>query len=121
MRCSLFGFGISQGIHEDKWILDDLSFQVAEGEVLGIVGPNGSGKTSLLKLLARLVSPQQGTRGLFGQDLTGMGQDDGSCGGSGTTRYAAALSLYGCGNSLNGTISSSSSRSMGNRIWMGKA
>ncbi|MFO0698910.1 MAG: ABC transporter ATP-binding protein [Nitrospira sp.] len=60
----------------DKWILDDLSFQVAEGEVLGIVGPNGSGKTSLLKLLARLASPQQGAVRLFGQDLTVMGQDE---------------------------------------------
>lgn len=60
----------------NKWILDDLSFQVAEGEVLGIVGPNGSGKTSLLKLLARLASPQQGGVTLFGRDLTGMRQDE---------------------------------------------
>ena len=59
-----------------KWILDDLSFQVPEGEVLGIVGPNGSGKTSLLKLLARLASPQQGAVTLFGRDLRGMGQDE---------------------------------------------
>ncbi|HMS82470.1 MAG TPA: ABC transporter ATP-binding protein [Nitrospira sp.] len=58
------------------WILDDLSFQVAEGEVLGIVGPNGSGKTSLLKLLARLANPQQGAVRLFGRDLMGMGQDE---------------------------------------------
>ena len=58
------------------WILDDLSFQVTEGEVLGIVGPNGSGKTSLLKLLARLASPQQGRITLFGRDLTAMGQDE---------------------------------------------
>lgn len=59
-----------------KWILNDLSFQVDEREVLGIVGPNGSGKTSLLKLLARLASPQQGVVRLFGRDLTGMGQDE---------------------------------------------
>ena len=60
----------------NTWILDDVSFQVAEGEVLGIVGPNGSGKTSLLKLLARLLSPQQGTITLFGRDLAGMGHDE---------------------------------------------
>ena len=60
----------------NTWILDDVSFQVVEGEVLGIVGPNGSGKTSLLKLLARLVSPQQGTITLFERDLAGMGHDE---------------------------------------------
>ena len=58
------------------WILDNVSFQVSQGEVLGIVGPNGSGKTSLLKLLARLASPQQGGITLFERDLTEMGQDE---------------------------------------------
>ncbi len=66
----------SQETASNGWILDDLSFQVAEGDVLGIVGPNGSGKTSLLKLLARLASPQQGGITLFGRDLTEMGQDE---------------------------------------------
>ncbi len=37
-----------------------------------------------------------------------------------TTRHTAALSLYSCGNGLNGTISSSSSKRMGKWIWMGK-
>ncbi|HYR60770.1 MAG TPA: ATP-binding cassette domain-containing protein, partial [Nitrospiraceae bacterium] len=35
-----------------SWVLDGLTFEVEAGEILGIVGPNGSGKTSLLKLLA---------------------------------------------------------------------
>jgi len=59
-----------------KWTLDDVSFQVSEGEVLGIVGPNGSGKTSLLRLLARLSSPQHGGIELFGRDLAGMVQEE---------------------------------------------
>ncbi len=59
-----------------KWILDGLSFQVAEGEVLGIVGPNGSGKTSLLKVLVRLANPQQGGIDLFGRNLAGMDQGE---------------------------------------------
>ncbi len=66
----------STGSSSSPWILDDVSFQVAQGEVLGIVGPNGSGKTSLLKLLARLASPQQGGITLFGRDLTKMEQDE---------------------------------------------
>lgn len=59
-----------------KWALDGLSFQIAEGDVLGVVGPNGSGKTSLLKILARLSSPQQGGIDLFGRDLAGMAQEE---------------------------------------------
>ncbi len=60
----------------NKWILDDLSFQVATGEVLGIVGPNGSGKTSLLKILARLAHPQQGGIDLFRRNLAGMAPEE---------------------------------------------
>ena len=56
------------------WILDDVGFQVKTGEVLGIVGPNGSGKTSLLKILANVLSPRQGTLRLFGNDLATLTQ-----------------------------------------------
>jgi iron complex transport system ATP-binding protein len=56
------------------WILDDVGFQVKTGEVLGIVGPNGSGKTSLLKILANILSPRQGTLRLFGNDLATLTQ-----------------------------------------------
>ncbi len=59
-----------------EWALDDVSFQVAEGDLLGIVGPNGSGKTSLLKLLARLAGPQHGTLKLFGRNLADMTHDE---------------------------------------------
>lgn len=58
------------------WILDGVSFQVQAGEVLGVVGPNGSGKTSLLKVLARVLTPQEGRVSLFGQDLASMSQQD---------------------------------------------
>lgn len=54
------------------WVVDDVSFQVQDGEVVGIVGPNGSGKTSLLKLLARLARPEQGSIDLLGRNLFGM-------------------------------------------------
>ncbi len=45
--------------HQD-WVLRDVSFRIEKGEFIGVIGPNGSGKTSLLKLLYRLLSPQQG-------------------------------------------------------------
>jgi len=62
-----------------RWILDNISFHVQEGEVLGVVGPNGSGKTSLLKVLARLMTPQQGHISLFGEDLSAKAQREVAC------------------------------------------
>lgn len=61
---------------EVGWVLDDVDFLVEAGEILGIVGPNGSGKTSLLKLLAKILTPQSGRLHLFGKDLASMRQQD---------------------------------------------
>ncbi|MGE0471087.1 MAG: ABC transporter ATP-binding protein [Nitrospira sp.] len=69
----------SKGSDAIRWILEDVSFSVRAGEVLGVVGPNGSGKTSLLKVLARLMSPLQGRIALFGQELASMAQQEVAC------------------------------------------
>ncbi len=58
-----------------EWALTGLTFEVLSGEVLGVIGPNGSGKTSLLKLLARVLRPQEGEIHLFGSLLAAMSQD----------------------------------------------
>jgi len=57
-----------------NWVLDGLTFDVGGGEILGIVGPNGSGKTSLIKLLAKVLRPYSGDIALFGRDLGTMSQ-----------------------------------------------
>ena len=59
-----------------EWVLKEVTLQIEPGEILGIVGPNGSGKTSLLKLLAKLAIPQQGNLALFGTSLTGLSQEE---------------------------------------------
>jgi len=44
----------------DMWALQDVSFEVRQGEALGIVGHNGAGKTTLLKLLSSITTPTRG-------------------------------------------------------------
>ena len=51
----------------DFWALRDVSFSVAEGEVVGVVGRNGAGKSTLLKLLSRIAAPSTGRIRLGGR------------------------------------------------------
>jgi putative ABC transport system ATP-binding protein len=51
-----------------KVLVEDVSFEVTSGEVLAIVGPSGSGKSSLLRLLNRLDEPSSGTVYVAGTD-----------------------------------------------------
>jgi len=49
--------------------LEDVTFELKEGEVTGIIGPNGAGKTTLLKTLARLLKPVKGVIYINGRNL----------------------------------------------------
>ena len=64
---------IFEGVHfayrPDEPILQDLSFRIAPGEHVALVGPTGSGKTTVIRLLCRLYEPQQGRILLDGRDI----------------------------------------------------
>ena len=70
----LLGANGSNSNHRPQhiWALKDVSFDVREGEVVGIIGRNGAGKTTLLKILAQITRPTEGyaeVRGRMGSLL----------------------------------------------------
>ncbi len=50
-------------------VIKDVSLQIHKGDYVGIIGPNGGGKSTLLKLMLGVIEPSRGTVKLFGQDI----------------------------------------------------
>ena len=52
---------------DEFWAIEDVSFKVRRGECLGLVGKNGAGKTTILKMLSGLILPDHGSIEMFGR------------------------------------------------------
>src|SRR5262245_55455395 len=54
----------------ERLALDRLSFQIAPGEIFGLLGPNGGGKTTLFRLMTTLLPVREGSLQVLGRDVT---------------------------------------------------
>ena len=61
--------------YNERLALDQVSFRVAEGEIFGLLGPNGGGKSTLFRILATLQRPASGTATIGSFDILRQGDD----------------------------------------------
>ncbi len=57
----------NRNYYEDRWVLRDINMEIEKGEVVGLIGKNGCGKSTMLKLLSRIMYPDEGTVTMTGR------------------------------------------------------
>ena len=97
----------------------DVSFSVAEGEILGLIGPNGAGKTSLFNSIGGEVSPDRGEVRLQGRRISGMGPV--ACARAGVARTFQVVRSFDSMTVLENTMVGAFARHGTARAAMGKA
>ena len=87
-------FGLWKKFYHEKWVLNDVSFNVGKGERVGIVGRNGAGKTTLLQILCGITAPTKGAFAVTGRiaPILALGSGfDGLLTGRENARIGAAI------------------------------
>lgn len=62
-----------------KEVLKDVTFQVMPGEMVGLIGPNGCGKSTIIRALTRIISPYRGKILVDGEDIASIPRQELSC------------------------------------------
>lgn len=57
----------NRAYHEDRWVLNGISFSVDAGETLGLIGENGCGKSTMLKMMTKIMYPDKGEISIKGR------------------------------------------------------
>ena len=100
----------------DRLVLQDVSFEVAAGEVHGIMGPNGAGKTTCFNVLTGRYRPDAGRVMLRGEDITG--QPPRAVARHGIARSFQLMNLFDEFSALeNVAVATRSMRAHGFRLW----
>jgi len=63
---------IDKAYSGDKKVLNDIAFDIRQGEVLSIIGPSGAGKSTLLRVINRMIEPSRGSITFQGEDTLSM-------------------------------------------------
>ena len=71
-----FSYPVAEPRRGRPFGLSALSFEVADGEILGVLGPNSAGKTTLIRLLTKILAPTRGTVEVAGAVLASMTRAD---------------------------------------------
>ncbi len=59
--------------YKNQWAVKDVDMHISRGDIYGFVGENGSGKTTIIRLITGLISPTEGSFSLFGESNTSSG------------------------------------------------
>lgn len=82
--------------------VDNVSFEIVEGEVFTIIGPNGAGKTTLFNLISRLYTPNQGQIWFRGEDVTRLSAQQ--IAGRGIARTFQNIELFESASTLQNLL-----------------